>query len=184
MKRKKKEWKIPDAILAPIASRFQKEQKKTCDNFIQYAFEQIRQECGPLYAGVPLDDIRHQCVNLRKKGVLGSSQGKEASKPSDSVSDVPESILAYYETPHWIEFSRTVRKHWDNHCALCNVKAQLDVHHRTYERLYSELMTDCVPLCRKCHRVADVRRKREALNEKAEKGQFEKVKERGNWPFF
>jgi len=62
--------------------------------------------------------------------------------------------------PRWFIFTRKVRAHWGNRCALCNDGGPLEVHHRTYERFGHEELTDCVPLCRKrCHPFADQARR-------------------------
>lgn len=36
-------------------------------------------------------------------------------------------------------------------CQLCPATRSLDVHHRTYERLFAERLADLTVLCRKCH---------------------------------
>ena len=36
-------------------------------------------------------------------------------------------------------------------CTLCSATSRLDVHHRTYDRLYSERLADLTVLCRDCH---------------------------------
>jgi len=50
-------------------------------------------------------------------------------------------------TPRWSGFARKVRDHWGNRCALCYADGPLEVHHRTYERLGHEELTDCIALC-------------------------------------
>lgn len=56
----------------------------------------------------------------------------------------------YLKSPHWIEFAKVIRGFWGHTCCLC-YKEAYDVHHRTYERLGEELITDVVLLCRMCH---------------------------------
>jgi hypothetical protein len=61
----------------------------------------------------------------------------------------------YLGSDHWLTFARRVRRYYGNRCALCNTPAvdqDLNVHHRTYVRLGCEELTDCVALCRRCHR--------------------------------
>lgn len=36
-------------------------------------------------------------------------------------------------------------------CQLCNSAEKLQVHHKTYERIYNELQSDLIVLCEKCH---------------------------------
>lgn len=42
---------------------------------------------------------------------------------------------------------------WGHRCALCNGQKNLEVHHRTYERLGREKITDCIVLCHACHEL-------------------------------
>lgn len=37
-------------------------------------------------------------------------------------------------------------------CALCGSKKSLQVHHRTYEHIFNEPLSDLITLCRKCHK--------------------------------
>ena len=60
---------------------------------------------------------------------------------------------AYLCTDHW----RNVREHrlsedlW--RCQGCGTVNNLQVHHKSYERLGHERLEDLVTLCRKCHRL-------------------------------
>lgn len=61
----------------------------------------------------------------------------------------------YLQTNHWKQFRLVILKFWDNKCCLCHASTEykdiLDVHHRNYNNLGRELITDCIVLCRKCH---------------------------------
>jgi len=72
----------------------------------------------------------------------------------------PAGYAEYLRTPRWVGFSQRVREHWGQRCAVCNAGGPLEVHHRTYERLGKEEMTDVLPLCAGCHRFADEARRR------------------------
>jgi hypothetical protein len=63
-----------------------------------------------------------------------------------------DSYEDYIKSPEWAEKRKIVMQMWCNRCALCNIGATpLDLHHRTYDRVGNELVTDLVPLCRNCH---------------------------------
>lgn len=69
----------------------------------------------------------------------------------------------YYQSHHWKSF-RTGPLERDGHrCVICNRKAT-QVHHRTYERLWNEQISDCYSLCDKCHEIntQEIRRRRAA----------------------
>jgi len=43
-------------------------------------------------------------------------------------------------------------------CERCSLRKPLELHHRTYERLGRELMSDLLLLCSNCHKIADEER--------------------------
>jgi restriction endonuclease Mrr len=60
----------------------------------------------------------------------------------------------YLRTPEWRRARAAALERAGHACSLDVTHTQeLDVHHRTYERLGHELATDLVVLCRSCHRL-------------------------------
>jgi hypothetical protein len=59
----------------------------------------------------------------------------------------------YLRSDHWRQMRQLALRDAEDRCAVCNSSHQLDVHHRTYERLGAERLTDLLVLCRKCHQV-------------------------------
>lgn len=60
----------------------------------------------------------------------------------------------YLRTPEWRRTRAAALERAGNACSLDATHTQdLEVHHRTYERLGAELPGDVVVLCRTCHRV-------------------------------
>ncbi len=57
----------------------------------------------------------------------------------------------YLATPEWAERAAATRRRFGNRCAVCNADAELDAHHRTYERRGAEEPADLTALCRACH---------------------------------
>ena len=59
----------------------------------------------------------------------------------------------YIKSEKW-QFTRgLILAFWSHRCAICNSKENVQVHHRTYERLGKELTTDCIVLCDRCHKL-------------------------------
>lgn len=57
----------------------------------------------------------------------------------------------YLKTSHWQAKRREVLE-WAGHsCQLCNSKKILHVHHRNYDNLWNEQLSDLIVLCKKCH---------------------------------
>lgn len=50
------------------------------------------------------------------------------------------------------EFKRYIRKRDRMVCSNCHRRARLDVHHIDYNR-YNTVRSNCISLCRECHRV-------------------------------
>jgi len=61
-----------------------------------------------------------------------------------------EEYKDYLQSDHWKGYRGYVLDFWNNECGLCRYPAK-DVHHRRYDRLGAEELTDCIPLCRSCH---------------------------------
>jgi hypothetical protein len=58
---------------------------------------------------------------------------------------------AYLRTPEWQARRRVALADALHRCEVCNASGDLDVHHRTYERLAAEDKADLTVLCRSCH---------------------------------
>lgn len=58
----------------------------------------------------------------------------------------------YLRTIEWRQtrFFALLRARW--RCRMCNARAPLHVHHRSYERLGCEPLSDLVAICANCHR--------------------------------
>src|SRR3990167_1154822 len=69
--------------------------------------------------------------------------------------EVPNERRRFYEeyikSERWQLVRKQILAFWDNRCALCYSEKRVHVHHRTYERLGFEIMTDLLPLCEGCH---------------------------------
>jgi 5-methylcytosine-specific restriction endonuclease McrA len=92
---------------------------------------------------------------LRKKGMLKRvRENKGGARP---IRKPPPEYLEYLQSPHWLRFRVTVLEFWDYKCVICYDQAN-DVHHRTYDRMGHENLTDCVCLCRDCHKLVERRK--------------------------
>jgi hypothetical protein len=60
------------------------------------------------------------------------------------------SLSEYYKTKHWKELSKKIRAETP-YCELCGSKKRLQVHHKTYFRIYREKRSDLQVLCEDCH---------------------------------
>lgn len=61
------------------------------------------------------------------------------------------SYFKYLKTPHWRAIRLLALKMYKS-CVICNSKKKLDVHHRNYDHLFEEIITeDLIVLCNDCH---------------------------------
>jgi 5-methylcytosine-specific restriction endonuclease McrA len=58
----------------------------------------------------------------------------------------------YLESNHWKRKARRIRRLAGYKCQKCGKARPLDVHHKTYKRLFWEWDRDLEALCRTCHR--------------------------------
>lgn len=58
---------------------------------------------------------------------------------------------SYLLSPEWRERRAERIRFAAGKCEVCCSRDRLEVHHRTYERLGAELMTDLLVLCDDCH---------------------------------
>jgi 5-methylcytosine-specific restriction endonuclease McrA len=74
----------------------------------------------------------------------------------------PVDYEKYLRSAKWRNISAAMKKYVNFTCQSCKVKfhpGELDVHHRTYDRLGNERPSDLQVLCRSnCHPIADARR--------------------------
>jgi len=57
----------------------------------------------------------------------------------------------YIHSEEWDRKRQWALTYWGYKCATCFTSNNLEVHHRTYERLGHELITDLIVLCDDCH---------------------------------
>lgn len=58
---------------------------------------------------------------------------------------------SYLKTQHWAITRRRALIRAGHQCKGCETTKRLDVHHKTYERLWREKEIDLIVLCRDCH---------------------------------
>ena len=58
----------------------------------------------------------------------------------------------YILSKEWASLRRRCKEADRHACRVCGTKNELDVHHKTYERLGHEELGDLITLCRRCHR--------------------------------
>lgn len=142
----------PDLLL-PIALKYRKKLQCDPEKWNDYEIEQIISECGPRWSSMSIENVRLQCCNLRKRGVLGTlseTRNHGAAKREST----PEWYRDYLQSVWWKQFRVKVLEWWGYRCCWCNSSEKVEVHHRTYVRLDHEQLQDCVCLCKHCHIVA------------------------------
>lgn len=159
---------IPDRILIPLVREFMFKNAGASDGFTHAQKEEIRHLCGEPYSSIPFDDFNRLVENTRKQSKFGRLTGPVAPEMSFSEKS-SEKYREYMASPEWKRYANSIREMWGWRCAICYLDGELQVHHRTYERLGEEWVTDCIPVCVNCHRKCDERRRREHAAMKAEK---------------
>lgn len=63
--------------------------------------------------------------------------------------------LRYLQSQRWHTLARAVRMRAKGKCEICLRADGEECAHLTYERIFNELMTDLLWVCKKCHRELD-----------------------------
>jgi len=58
----------------------------------------------------------------------------------------------YLKSEHWKQLRKITLLAQGNICQRCSERKRLQVHHKTYERLWKERPGDLEVLCTKCHK--------------------------------
>ncbi len=67
----------------------------------------------------------------------------------EELSELPSP--ASYRTPEWQYLREAALRRAGQRCEACNSEAELHVHHRTYENIGNENLSDLLVLCASCH---------------------------------
>lgn len=86
----------------------------------------------------------NQTARQMGKGLAVYKSTKVASSQHINYDD-------YIQSKDWRERADAAKERAGHRCQVCNSTGQLDAHHRTYERLGSELPEDITVMCRTCH---------------------------------
>jgi len=59
----------------------------------------------------------------------------------------------YLKSDEWYKIRAQKIEEADNRCQLCYKLGKLQVHHRTYKRIFNEKLSDLIVLCKNCHKI-------------------------------
>jgi len=140
---------IPKMLLKDAVNKTLKQYPGYCsDGWGEEERAFCRRQCGPSYSHIETDLIHRLATNLRKAGKVESINGgpkrKKWKEPEGKYKE-------YLDSEHWQSFRKLVMEFWSWKCCVCPQPAK-DVHHNTYLRVGQEELTDCVALCRQCHK--------------------------------
>lgn len=70
-------------------------------------------------------------------------------------SDLHKPVAAWYSdyllSDKWVEFKRRIALDRGKKCEVCKKVPWFSLHHKTYARLFNELPTDVLLVCKDCH---------------------------------
>jgi 5-methylcytosine-specific restriction endonuclease McrA len=89
----------------------------------------------------------------------------------------PPGYAKYIKSARWRNISEAMKKHAKYVCARCKTHTPiLEVHHKNYERLGNERMSDLEVLCMPCHNNAD-RQRVERREDRLEQRKYDRALE-------
>jgi len=117
-------------------------------------------EHGFLECEVDVSDLARikKSYRLKMKEADRPAQEPQPAKPAKTKVSRIEELRAlpyaeYLQTPEWTKKRTKALRFAQFRCQLCNGNESLNVHHRTYERLGHELLSDLSVLCKDCHSI-------------------------------
>lgn len=160
---------------APIISRCQKEFKHLVEHFDPYQDQMLKQRLGEIMdiGHLSETEVNRRCTGIRKNkkyGVSGVRDGKGHGQPK---TDFSKEYLEHLETTEYKSFLSKLHQFWTRkedgiaRCCICLSTTNLQGHHNNYNMNYlvgrgCETLQDVILVCKKCHKVCDSRRQREA----------------------
>lgn len=98
--------------------------------------------------------IKRNKEKQRQDWSLTTQEGQQIRKMgfcAPFVSDDPEWYKEYLKTDHWKKVQAEYRSSdLPQFCLICK-NTKFELHHRTYDRIGAEFLSDLVPLCRTHH---------------------------------
>lgn len=98
--------------------------------------------------------------NLKRQRAISRRRKIEEEAPSMAVRVYQgdstkrwDNYEDYLRSTDWRKKKEEAIKRDGHRCRVCNGKTKLQVHHRTYARLYDEELSDLTTLCEKCHTI-------------------------------
>jgi hypothetical protein len=74
----------------------------------------------------------------------------------------------HIRSSQWCNVKRDMIRLRGERCGHCGFRYELQLHHKTYERLGRELISDLELLCERCHKAADKKREQESAARSAD----------------
>lgn len=86
--------------------------------------------------------------------IFGKRKRHSTEEQSRSYDDDAQYISyeEYLLSNAWQELREKIVQRDGGRCVFCDSKDRLQIHHRTYERIYNEGESDLHTLCGKCHK--------------------------------
>jgi hypothetical protein len=82
---------------------------------------------------------------------LIAARARELTAPAPELPSYQEWYRQYLQSDDWRRRADAAKARFGGRCALCNAIANLQAHHRTYERVGHEAPDDLTALCDDCH---------------------------------
>ena len=145
---------IPDDVLIAACNETSKKFGKGVDSWGEEERCYARRLCGDKYKHIESDLVGKKAINLRKSNRLEPIKKGKTKRP---LIQPAGGYAQYLSSDHWRNFRRYVLQFWGFRCSVCGAKKSLEVHHNTYARVGEELLQDCIPVCRDCHKAIHFR---------------------------
>lgn len=117
----------------------------------------VREYCRVIGIEYPLSKNKDQLIKYEVYENENSPIHKSVDlgiPPKKRKKEKKLTYMRYLNSASWKNFKDELKKQRGNKCEHCGREnVTLDGHHLTYERLFNELPSDVLLLCRPCHKL-------------------------------
>jgi hypothetical protein len=138
----------PRELAAPSPEKAAEQYPRLVDYYLSWALTNLKRD------GL-VENPKWSTWKLTSSALTATAKPVAATVDAERLAELRAmSYSLYLRTPEWRRTRAAALLRAENACSLDVTHTDdLEVHHRTYERLGAELVTDLAVLCRSCHQL-------------------------------
>lgn len=111
----------------------------------------VNLETLPWYDSAWRDNYQSRRIQMRDR-ILTTVSDYLENRREEEREQYTKQYRAYLQSPEWREKRNRVMRRAGGRCEGCGERSATEVHHKTYDRVFDEMLFDLVAVCSPCHR--------------------------------